>query len=109
MLYTGQKLANISTTIDGYTPTIASIATKPVTYGTDTESVDITYTPNAQTTNIIYKDEDGQTIKTDKVDGKTNETVKVDSTIPVGWKLVDGQDVPETVKFGQMDIQIFLL
>lgn len=87
-------------TIDGYTPTIASIATKPVTYGTDPESVDITYTPNAQTTNIIYKDEDGQTIKTDKVDGKTDETVKVDSIIPAGWKLVDGQDVPETVKFG---------
>lgn len=87
-------------TIDGYTPTIASIATKPVTYGTDPESVDITYTPNAQTTNIIYKDEDGQTIKTDKVDGKTDETVDVHSTIPAGWKLVDGQDVPETVKFG---------
>lgn len=87
-------------TIDGYTPTIASIATKPVTYGTDPESVDITYTPNAQTTNIIYKDEDGQTIRTDKVDGKTDETVDVHSTIPAGWKLVDGQDVPETVKFG---------
>ena len=87
-------------TIDGYTPTIASIATKPVTYGTDPENVDITYTPNAQTTNIIYKDEDGQTIKTDKVDGKTDETVDVHSTIPAGWKLVDGQDVPETVKFG---------
>ena len=87
-------------TIDGYTPTIASIATKPVTYGTDPESVDITYTPNAQTTNIIYKDEDGQTIKTDKVDGKTDETVDVHSIIPAGWKLVDGQDVPETVKFG---------
>ena len=87
-------------TIDGYTPTIASVATKPVTYGTDPESVDITYTPNAQTTNIIYKDEDGQTIKTDKVDGKTDETVDVHSTIPAGWKLVDGQDVPETVKFG---------
>ena len=87
-------------TIDGYTPTIASIATKPVTYGTDPESVDITYTPNAQTTNIIYKDEDGQTIKTDKVDGKIDETVDVHSIIPAGWKLVDGQDVPETVKFG---------
>lgn len=87
-------------TIDGYTPTIASIATKPVTYGTDPESVDITYTPNAQTTNIIYKDEDGQTIKTDKVDGKTDETVDVHSIIPAGWKLIDGQDVPETVKFG---------
>ena len=87
-------------TIDGYTPTITSIATKPVTYGTDPESVDITYTPNAQTTNIIYKDEDGQTIKTDKVDGKTDETVDVHSIIPAGWKLIDGQDVPETVKFG---------
>lgn len=87
-------------TIAGYTPTIASIATKPVTYGTDPESIDITYTPNAQTTNIIYKDEDGQTIKTDKVDGKTDETVDVHSIIPAGWKLVDGQDVPETVKFG---------
>lgn len=98
-------------TIDGYTPTIASIATKPVTYGTDPESVDITYTPNAQTTNIIYKDEDGQTIRTDKVDGKTDETVDVHSTIPAGWKLVDGQDVPETVEFGpngHLDIPVVI-
>lgn len=98
-------------TIDGYTPTIASIATKPVTYGTDPESVDITYTPNAQTTNIIYKDEDGQTIKTDKVDGKTDETVDVHSIIPAGWKLVDGQDVPETVEFGpngHLDIPVVI-
>lgn len=98
-------------TIDGYTPTIASIATKPVTYGTDPESIDITYTPNAQTTNIIYKDEDGQTIRTDKVDGKTDETVDVHSTIPAGWKLVDGQDVPETVEFGpngHLDIPVVI-
>lgn len=98
-------------TIAGYTPTIASIATKPVTYGTDPESVDITYTPNAQTTNIIYKDEDGQTIKTDKVDGKTDETVDVHSIIPAGWKLVDGQDVPETVEFGpngHLDIPVVI-
>ena len=67
MLYTGRKLANISTTIDGYTPIIASIATKPVTYGTDPESVDITYTPNAQTTNIIYKDEDVKPLRLTKL------------------------------------------
>ena len=54
-------------TIDGYTPTIASIATKPVTYGTDPESVDITYTPNAQTTNIIYKDEDVKPLRLTKL------------------------------------------
>ena len=54
-------------TIDGYTPTIASVATKPVTYGTDPESVDITYTPNAQTTNIIYKDEDVKPLRLTKL------------------------------------------
>ncbi|PXZ20281.1 hypothetical protein DM474_05540 [Lactobacillus helveticus] len=60
--------------------------------------LNITYTPNKQTTNIVYKDKDGQTIKTDKVDGKTDEIVDVDSTIPAGWKIIPDQKIPETVK-----------
>ncbi|WP_258381325.1 mucin-binding protein [Lactobacillus helveticus] len=58
------------------------------------------YTPNKQTTNIVYKDKDGQTIKTDKVDGKTDETIPVDPTkdVPAGWKIIPDQKIPETVK-----------
>ncbi|AZA20432.1 MAG: hypothetical protein DQL95_09220 [Lactobacillus helveticus] len=62
--------------------------------------LNITYTPNKQTTNIVYKDKDGQTIKTDKVDGKTDETIPVDPTkyVPAGWKIIPDQKIPETVK-----------
>src|SRR5699024_10947684 len=60
--------------------------------------ISINYTANSQTTHINYVDKDGETVKSDTVSGKTDETVKTNSEVPAGWKITDGQ-IPETIHF----------
>ena len=86
--------------IDGYTPNEAVVPAVEVKDGQKNITVDITYTANKQSTNIIYQDETGQVIKTDKVNGETGQTVDVHSTVPTGWKLINGQTIPSTITFG---------
>lgn len=86
--------------IDGYTPNEAVVPAVEVKDGQKNITVDITYTANKQSTNIIYQDETGQVIKTDKVNGETGQTVDVHSTVPAGWKLINGQTIPSTITFG---------
>lgn len=84
--------------IDGYTPNEAVVPAVEVKDGQKNITVDITYTANKQSTNIIYQDETGQVIKTDKVNGETGQTVDVHSTVPAGWKLI-------TVTYSPIDKQ----
>lgn len=86
--------------IDGYTPNEAVVPAVEVKDGQKNITVDITYTANKQSTNIIYQDETGQVIKIDKVNGETGQTVDVHSTVPAGWKLINGQTIPSTITFG---------
>ncbi|WP_289762177.1 MBG domain-containing protein [Lactobacillus intestinalis] len=86
--------------IDGYTPSEAVAPAVEVKDGQKNVTVDITYTANKQSTNIIYQDNTGQVIKTDKVNGETDQTVDVHSTVPAGWKLVNGYTIPSTITFG---------
>ncbi|KRM34448.1 hypothetical protein FC44_GL001159 [Lactobacillus intestinalis DSM 6629] len=86
--------------IDGYTPSEAVVPAVEVKDGQKNVTVDITYTANKQSTNIIYQDNTGQVIKTDKVNGETDQTVDVYSTVPAGWKLVNGYTIPSTITFG---------
>ncbi|MFR0595522.1 peptidase, partial [Limosilactobacillus mucosae] len=60
----------------------------------------VDYTADKQTAKIVYTDTDGNTVKTDTVDGVTDQTVDTNSTVPTGWKLVDGQTIPATIKLG---------
>ena len=82
----------------GYTASQADVPAVTVKDGQQDQTVDITYTANDQTTHINYVDKDGKTIKSDTVSGKTGQTVKTNSEVPAGWKIIDGQ-VPETIHF----------
>ncbi|MEY8442414.1 MBG domain-containing protein [Lactobacillaceae bacterium 24-114] len=86
--------------IPGYTPSETLVPEIIVNSDTQSTVVNITYSPNEQSTRIIYQDKNGQVIKTDIISGKTGETVDVHSTVPAGWKLVDGQTIPATITFG---------
>ncbi|MFR0592221.1 mucin-binding protein [Limosilactobacillus mucosae] len=86
-------------TVDGYTPSQAAVEKKSVTNGDKDDNVTINYTADKQTTHVVYVDENGNQIKSDAVDGRTDETVKVVSNVPAGWKLVDGQSVPTEITF----------
>ena len=59
-------------------------------------TVNIAYTANDQITRIIYVDQDGNKVKTDTINGKTDQTVDTNSMVPSGWKIIDGK-VPEKV------------
>ena len=83
------------------TRTINVTAAQPNGNTTD-ETVNITYTANKQATHIIYKDGKGNVIKTDTVNGQTDQTVDTKSTVPAGWKISDGssvKNVPTTITF----------
>lgn len=86
-------------TVDGYTPSQAGLDKVTVKAGDKDQTINITYTANNQITHIIYKDNDGNVIKTDTVTGKTDQTVKTNSKVPAGWKITGDAKVPTTITF----------
>lgn len=100
MLKDNNLVAVNAPAVDGYTPSQDKVAgIEDPTVDTKLTDVEITYTANDQLIHIVYKDEAGNTVKTDLVSGKTDQTVDVHSTVPTGWQLADGQSVPKTVTF----------
>ncbi|MDM8304538.1 mucin-binding protein, partial [Limosilactobacillus vaginalis] len=94
--------ANDIPTFAGYTPSQTSVAAETVTGQTSNSTVNITYTANDQSTHIIYKDAKGNTVKTDTVSGKTDQTVDTNSSLPTGWKIAETSKVktiPSTITF----------
>ena len=87
--------------VSGYTPSQSNVPQQSVTDDMKDSTVTVTYVPNDQTTHVIYVDKDSkETIKTDTVSGKTDQTVNTNSTVPTGWELVPGQQVvPSTITF----------
>ena len=85
-------------TVAGYTPSQAKVAKVVVTDGMKPEDITIDYTANDQTGEVDYVDNAGKVIKSDKLAGKTDQDIKVNVQVPKGWKLVDNEKVPESVK-----------
>ena len=52
------------------------------------------------TQNINYKDTDGKIIRTDTITGHKGEKVPFKPSVPVGYKLKDGQNIPSTITIG---------
>ena len=76
--------------IEGYTATQSKVDTATVTSDTQNSEVNITYTANPQSIKINYVDDDkgGATVKSDILNGKTDETVKTGITIPENYTVV---------------------
>ena len=89
--------------VEGYTASQDKVDTAKVTSDTQNSEVNISYTANNQTAKVVYVDEDngGSTVKTDILNGKTDETVKTGVKIPDGY-VVDGQ-VPADYTFKAKD------
>ena len=96
---TGQWDAYKVPTVSGYTASQISVEATPVDENTKDQTVEVSYTPNKQTTTIKYVDDKGQTIHTTTVNGVTNQTVKVPSEVPAGWAITKGK-VPSEITFG---------
>ena len=96
---TGQWNAYDVPTVPGYTASQTSVATTPVDENTKDQTVDVSYTPNKQSTVVKYVDDKGQVVHTTTVNGATDQTVKVSSEVPAGWTITNGQ-VPSEITFG---------
>ena len=89
--------------VDGYTASQIKVDETKVTSDSTNNEVNITYTANPQSIKINYVDDDkGETtVKSDTLNGKTDETVKTGITIPDGYE-VEGQ-VPTDYTFKAKD------
>lgn len=85
--------------VAGYTPSVNVIPAASATDPSKKPTVTITYKSNAQKTHIIYQDENGKTIFSQEIDGKTGETVETGASVPAGWELVASYTVPKTITF----------
>ena len=96
---TGEWISYDVPTIPGYTASQSSVAKDTVTGETKDQTVNITYTANPQTTTVVYQTEDGTSVHTTTVNGKTGQAVKVQNEVPAGWRVVNG-NVPSEITFG---------
>ena len=96
---TGQWDAYEVPALKGYTASQTSVETTPVDENTKDQTVEVSYTPNKQSTTIKYVDDKGQIIHTTTVNGLTDQTVKVPNEVPAGWMITKGE-VPSELTFG---------
>ena len=91
------------TSIEGYTPSQDRVNMEVATSETKDSVVEISYTPNGQSINITYVDDDKGETTVDSyiLAGKTDETVKTGIKIPDGYE-VEGQ-VPTDYTFKAKD------
>ena len=89
--------------IEGYTPSQDRVNMEVATSETKDSVVEISYTPNGQSINITYVDDDKGKTTVDSyiLAGKTDETVKTGIKIPDGYE-VEGQ-VPTDYTFKAKD------
>ena len=83
--------------VAGYTARQDNVSAESVIDGMKDSNVKVTYAANEQHGEIDYVDAKGSVIKKDALSGKTDDMVVVKLALPQGWKLVDGQHVPENV------------
>ncbi|MCT7732271.1 MAG: peptidase, partial [Lactobacillus crispatus] len=62
-------------------------------------AIDITYVASEHTSHVKLVDNDNKTIQDTPVTGKTGETANVSVTVPKGWQLVSGQELPTQISF----------
>ncbi|MDF4188234.1 BspA family leucine-rich repeat surface protein [Ligilactobacillus salivarius] len=97
--------------IEGYTASQSKVDTATVTGDTQNSEVNVTYTANPQSIKINYVDDDngGATVKSDTLNGKTDETVKTGITIPENYSVVGTTPSEYTFKAnGNTDITVHL-
>ncbi|PUH32791.1 mucin-binding protein, partial [Limosilactobacillus reuteri] len=86
--------------IPGYT--VKPVPAVEVKNGQKNVTVNVAYIANDQSTHIIYQDAKGNTVRTDTVSGKTDQTVDTNSSLPTGWKIAETSKVktiPSTITF----------
>ncbi|MCI5942245.1 MAG: YSIRK-type signal peptide-containing protein [Ligilactobacillus animalis] len=87
--------------VPGYTPSKATVERATVTADDKDTTITITYTANDQKVMIKYVDVDdnNKEVKSQSLDGVTDQTVDVNYEAPANYELVAGQNLPGKVTF----------
>ncbi|MCZ3690213.1 LPXTG cell wall anchor domain-containing protein [Lactobacillus mulieris] len=95
--YQADDVAGYTTYVDGKQG--KDVASQEVTAYTGNPTVNITYTANKQSVDIVYVDKNGNEVGRQTVNGHTGSTEDVSPLLPSGYHLADDQTVPSTVIF----------
>lgn len=95
--YTADDVNGYTTYVDGKEG--KDVASQEVTAYTGNQTVNITYTANKQSVDIVYVDKNGNEVGRQTVNGHTGSTEDVSPLLPSGYHLADDQTVPSTVTF----------
>lgn len=72
--------------IKGYLPSQNRVDAQVVDGNTTDAEINISYAPNMQSANVVYKDADGHVIKTTPITGKDGDTIDVNIDLPMGYE-----------------------
>ncbi|MDC2846025.1 MucBP domain-containing protein [Limosilactobacillus mucosae] len=91
--------------VAGYEPsqTVSELVATP-----DTANVilNVEYLPKSQLQTINYVDQNGNLIKTQNFTGTIGETIKPEFNLPVGWRLLAGQQLPESLVIQTVNVPL---
>lgn len=82
--------------VAGYQPS-QTVSQLVVTPDTANVVLDVEYLPESQLQTVNYVDQNGNLIKTQNFAGKVGETIKPGFKLPAGWRLLTGQQLPESL------------
>lgn len=84
--------------VDGYTASQNDVPAVDVTPETEGGNVIVTYSAKDQSQVINYVDDNGRMIKSNTINGKTDQTVDIPVSVPDHYVLAPGQNIPSSVK-----------
>lgn len=93
--------------VAGYEPsqTVSELVATP-----DTANVilNVEYLPKSQLQTINYVDQNGNLIKMQNFTGTIGETIKPEFNLPVGWRLLAGQQLPESLVIQKVNVPLII-
>lgn len=96
--YTADDVNGYTTYVDGKEG--KDVASQTVTAYTGNQTVNITYTANAKSVQIVYVDKTGKQLGSQTISGHTGSTENVTPVLPSGYQVPkDGKQVPTTITF----------
>lgn len=91
--------------VAGYKPS-QTVSQLVVTPDTANVVLDVEYLPESRLQTVNYVGQNGNLIKTQNFTGKVGETIKPAFKLPAGWRLLAGQQLPESLVIQTVNVPL---
>lgn len=91
--------------VAGYKPS-QTVSQLVVTPDTANVNLDVEYLPESRLQTVNYVGQNGNLIKTQNFTGKVGETIKPAFKLPAGWRLLAGQQLPESLVIQTVNVPL---